>query len=450
MVAVAFVLFRLIADNESGKADARLAARPGGRRSTSTARTTPAPTRRRGGSRADVALAQALRANDRQALQARPARPARAGGRRADRRRATANRPHRRRRAARRRSSRRRATSWARASRVVRHAAGVRAGRPTSTRACSTASTGLECGRAAGRRPRARGHAARASTRGSIPRTTGELKVGDEALSTRRRSRRPASWARPIAVAVLAPETMESAAVRSGRLLARRRSWRLLHPRLHLRAAGLALAAAPDRRLPAGRAAPGLGRLHRRGPDRGPRRVRGAGRGVQQDVAPARGAPGGAQPGARAPAGRDAPHRRDVRREPRPRGRCWRSWSGPRSTASGPRPAAPRCGRTRARRSSRSRSPGRSTGSRRPCAPPRRRCSRPASRARRPSTASRAVAPDAPRRRRPRARLGRRLGGAPRHGRSAPPSASSSTTSPSRPRSRSRTSACTRRSSARR
>ena len=61
-----------------------------------------------------------------------------------------------------------------------------------------------------------------------------------------------------------------------------------------------------------------------------------------------------------------------------------------------------------------------------------------------------AVAPAAPRRRRARARLGRRLGGARATGRSAPPSASSSTTSPSRRRCRSRTSACTRRSSARR
>ena len=63
---------------------------------------------------------------------------------------------------------------------------------------------------------------------------------------------------------------------------------------------------------------------------------------------------------------------------------------------------------------------------------------------------ARAVAPDAPRRRRPRARLGRGLGRAPRPRRSAPPSASSSTTWPSRRRCRSRTSACTRRSSARR
>ena len=70
MVAVAFVLFRLIADNESGKADARLAA------ANSSAinlyhedynRAQRAAAKIGG----DVALAQALRANDRQALQTR-------------------------------------------------------------------------------------------------------------------------------------------------------------------------------------------------------------------------------------------------------------------------------------------------------------------------------------------------------------------------------------------
>jgi diguanylate cyclase (GGDEF)-like protein len=70
MVAVAFVLFRLIADNESGKADARLAA------ANSSAinlyhedyNRAQAAAAKIGG---DVALAQALRANDRQALQSR-------------------------------------------------------------------------------------------------------------------------------------------------------------------------------------------------------------------------------------------------------------------------------------------------------------------------------------------------------------------------------------------
>ena len=114
MVAVAFVLFRLIADNESGKADARLAATKGSainlyREDYNRANRAA---RRIG---ADVALAQALRANDRQALQARlddllkqenVRRIVVARGEPADRRR----------RAARRRSSRPRATSWARAT----------------------------------------------------------------------------------------------------------------------------------------------------------------------------------------------------------------------------------------------------------------------------------------------------------------------------------------------
>jgi diguanylate cyclase (GGDEF)-like protein len=70
MVAVAFVLFRLIADNESGKADARLAATKGSainlyredyNRASRAAESI-------GG---DVALSQALRDGDRQALEAR-------------------------------------------------------------------------------------------------------------------------------------------------------------------------------------------------------------------------------------------------------------------------------------------------------------------------------------------------------------------------------------------
>ena len=70
MVAVAFVLFRLIADNESGKADARLAATKGSAINLYREDYTRAnqAARRIG---ADVALAQALRTNDRQALQAR-------------------------------------------------------------------------------------------------------------------------------------------------------------------------------------------------------------------------------------------------------------------------------------------------------------------------------------------------------------------------------------------
>jgi diguanylate cyclase (GGDEF)-like protein len=70
MVAVAFVLFRLIADNESGKADARLASTKGAainlyREDYNRANRAAAKI---GG---DVALSQALRDNDRQALTAR-------------------------------------------------------------------------------------------------------------------------------------------------------------------------------------------------------------------------------------------------------------------------------------------------------------------------------------------------------------------------------------------
>jgi diguanylate cyclase (GGDEF)-like protein len=70
MVAVAFVLFRLIADNESGKADARLAATKGSainlyREDYNRANLAAEKI----GS--DVALAQALRTNDRQGLQTR-------------------------------------------------------------------------------------------------------------------------------------------------------------------------------------------------------------------------------------------------------------------------------------------------------------------------------------------------------------------------------------------
>ncbi len=70
MVAVAFVLFRLIADNESGKADARLAATKGSainlyREDYNRANRAA---EKIGG---DVVLAQALRTNDTQGLQAR-------------------------------------------------------------------------------------------------------------------------------------------------------------------------------------------------------------------------------------------------------------------------------------------------------------------------------------------------------------------------------------------
>ena len=418
---------------------------PTGRRSTSTARTTTAPSVAAAKIGGDVALAQALRTNDRQALQARlddllkqervrrivVARGSRAiadaGSR--DRRLPGGARPRRPRQPAfgtLQVSVQEPATYTGLVSRVTGSGAVVqRVGGPVLASSVKGVDPGLDPlrpRRARGRRQALRRrlvHGARLPRRDRPRRRAGAQGDGVHG----RAQRPPAGGRHP---------------------------GRLLHPRLHLRAAGLALAAAPDRRLPAGRAAPGLGRLHRRGPDRGPRRVRRAGRGVQQDVAPAGGAPGGAQPGARPPAGRDAPHRRDVRRQPRPRGPAGDRGQDRGRRRRAPTPAAPRCGPTPARRWSRSRSPGRSTGSRRPCAPPRRRCSRPASRARRPSTASArcrtrcAAATTSTRACRASSRWRAAAG------RSASPSASSSTTSPARPRCRSRTSACTRRSSARR
>ena len=84
--------------------------------------------------------------------------------------------------------------------------------------------------------------------------------------------------------------------------------------RRRVRADRRALAAAPDhapaRRRPAHR----QGRLLRRGPDGGQRRVRRARQGVQQDGAPARGPAGGAAAGTRAAAG-DRPARRRLGRQ---------------------------------------------------------------------------------------------------------------------------------------
>jgi diguanylate cyclase (GGDEF)-like protein len=70
MVAVAFVLFRLIADNESGKADARLAANTGSAAHLSDEAKNQAD-RAAKAIAADVQLAQALRTNDQAALQTR-------------------------------------------------------------------------------------------------------------------------------------------------------------------------------------------------------------------------------------------------------------------------------------------------------------------------------------------------------------------------------------------
>ena len=160
MVAVAFVLFRLIADNESGKADARLARRPRARRSTSTARTTTAANR--GGASRSAATWRWRRRcarTTRQALQARlDVLLKQENVRRiVDR--------------ARRPGARRVGQRDARSSRPSRDLVGRRATRSFGTLQVSVqepaiytrpalARHGLRGGRAAGRRPRAGGVAA--------------------------------------------------------------------------------------------------------------------------------------------------------------------------------------------------------------------------------------------------------------------------------------------------
>ena len=194
---------------------------------------------------------------------------------------------------------------------------------------------------------------ARGRRPGLAARPTAARSTSATSASTPPRSPRPASSAQRDRVSVLAPKAMESNAVKKGRLLAAgilagffvlAFTFALLVSRSLQRQIDSFLQAA--RRL-------GSRRLHGRGADLGPRRVRGAGRGVQQDVAPARGAPGGAQPGARPPAGRDAPHRRDVRGQPRPRGPAGDRRQDRGRRGGRRRRAARPCAPTRTRRSSR-------------------------------------------------------------------------------------------------
>ena len=118
------------------------------------------------------------------------------------------------------------------------------------------------------------------------------------ATTASRRSRRPGSRARTSQVSVLDNSSVTAGNVRSSRRIAGGDPDRLLHPCVHVRGPRVALAAAPDPRLPRCRPPPRLGRLLRPGADRRPRRVRRAGRAVQPDGQPARGARGGPAPGA--------------------------------------------------------------------------------------------------------------------------------------------------------
>ena len=266
----------------------------------------------------DVALAQALRDDDRAALTRAPERAAREQAARAHR--------HRARRAGRSPTSAARPRSFPAARDLVderrrssAHCRSPSQDAPRLRRACVARVTGLDAVvRAVG------GPVLAATVPGvdpaRIPDEQRRARGRRQATTTRPRSRaRLPRRARP-QVAVLAPDGEESDAVANGRLLAAASCVGFFVLAFTFALAGLALAAAPDRAPSCRPRAAWARRLHGEVPDRRPRRVRRARRGVQQDVAPARGAPGGARPGARAPAGGDAPHRRDVRLEPRPRG----------------------------------------------------------------------------------------------------------------------------------
>ena len=280
----------------------------------------------------DVALAAALRAGDRARLQrrtellrarysvarviVRDAKGARLGDAGSD---APRSRP--------------RCSSSARRPQVVRNDPGRGRRRRRATPISSAPDRGPRCGGAA-RRQADRGHAA-GRRPGEPARPPGRRRRWQN--SEYRVSSFPAPGvprARTSRSRCSTTATATDGTCASGRLIAGGDPGRLLHPRLRVRGARLALAAAPDRRLPRRRPPPGLGRLLRAGADRRPRRVRRAGRGVQQDGrASSRSAWRSSTRSARAWRTRCAA---SARRSPRTSTatRCWRSWSAPRSTAS--------------------------------------------------------------------------------------------------------------------
>jgi diguanylate cyclase (GGDEF)-like protein len=214
MVAVAFVLFRLIADNESGKADARLAAANGSainlyHEDFNRAQAAAARIGR------DVVLAQALRANDRQALQNRVSALlrqenvrrivlARGGQTLADAGSKTAVFP----------ASRKLVGGGNRAFGTLQ----VSAQEPSIYTGLLSRLTG-----SGAVVQRIGGPVLAASVKGvdpaSIPSDHGELQVGDKRYDAAS-FKAPGFVGETDRVAVLAPKAMESTAVRNGRLLA--------------------------------------------------------------------------------------------------------------------------------------------------------------------------------------------------------------------------------------
>ena len=214
MVAVAFVLFRLIADNESGKADARLAAANSSainlyHEDVNRAQAAAARIGR------DVALAQALRANDRAALQARLSTLLR--------------------------QENVRRIVLARGSQAIADAGSKTAVFPASRKLVGAGNRAFGTLQVSAQEPsiytgrlsrltgsgavvqRVGGPVLASSVKGvdpaSIPDDHGELEVGDKRYDAASFNA-PGFVSETDRVAVLAPKAMESTAVRNGRLLA--------------------------------------------------------------------------------------------------------------------------------------------------------------------------------------------------------------------------------------
>ncbi len=315
MLSVAIVLFRLIADNETGKADA------GVRVSRDVAMNVYADARRDAdkvvsGIGTDERLARALRDQDESAARARIRQLLRRPRHRPGRH------PRRQRRA------RRGRPDGGRADRALARGRGRRALRPPAglghprrgvrARRCATwpASTlAVTPERARAGHDRARGHA---PTR--CPRPAAPIDATIDGTDYRTVSfAEPGFAGRSVVVSVLDEDSSRQSAISRSRILAAGILVGFLVLAMTFAIAVSRSLQAPDRVVPDRGAADRRRRLLHPGHHQRPRRVRRAGRGVQQDVGAAVGAPGGPAPGARAPADLAAAHRPDVRLQPRPR-----------------------------------------------------------------------------------------------------------------------------------
>ena len=445
MVAVAFVLFGLISNNEQGKAEARAGQRQG------VARNLALTEIRERTLRVAVAVAARRAAGRRAARRRRDGDPRPRRGAAQER----ARRAHRPARAAR--------APWPTSARPTRRCRSRGAWCPATAARTSRGCRSRSCGRTtyaqrvrsltgAGRRraPRQRDPAAT-----TVPNVDPQDLPADAGRARGRRTGVPRGVVQRARLPGPAA-ARDGAAAQGGRddrrraqpPARRRHPARLLHPGLHLRGDGVALPAAPDPGVPGRGAPPGQRRLHGHRADHRARRVRRAGRRVQQDVAPARVAPGRAAARARAPARGHGPHRRDVRLQPQPRPPAGdRRAHGRRRRQRGRRPGLAAPVRLRAARAGGRRRRLRRRAGGDPRGRARGRRERPSGRADarrgRPRWPTRSA--------RARARgLSPAWCPSPATGGASPrPSASCSTTWPARPPCRSTTSACTRRSSAR-